>query len=235
MRRRAQGTSQVVVPRVLSDDATSLLAGQLAAAETVAVDVGTASAESRPYAQNEVLWGDILGERLWHSSTVALNHFWISEWLPLCPGRFHTNDAKWSREDAEMYRVPYEEGPIELTATGRRSGREVSAATLRRLHHEAIAVYLPDGKARMLQGGVGCIRLRPRERRELPIWFLGASSTLVAHEGIIVALSQEYFDAIISDAGREALCVARLSGASHTFPPRSIRSIVRRSAYPTPP
>jgi hypothetical protein len=181
-----------------------LLAGQLAAGNTVAATVAPPGVAVREYDRNDKLWEDILGERQWPTAAVTLRHFWLSEWLPLCPGLFHTAQAKASRRLADQLRLTGGDRAIEqLSAAALAAGGAVSDETLRRLGEEAITVYLPHEKTLMLEGGVGCIRLRPRERQGEPVWFLGASSTPFAHEGIIVALSQKEHDCMIGTV-REA-------------------------------
>jgi hypothetical protein len=63
-----------------------LLAGQLGAADTVAATVAPPGATTRQYGHNDELWEYILGDRLWPTATITLAHFWLSDWLPLCPG-----------------------------------------------------------------------------------------------------------------------------------------------------
>jgi hypothetical protein len=190
----------ILAPRATRDDAAGLLVAHLAAGETAAATAEPAGAGTRVYADNEHLWNDLLQEHLWATATVALEHFWLSEWLPLRPGLFHTPDARRSRRMATRDLLGEDRGAREmLDREARRAGRHLSDETVARLRNEAINVLLPRGKARMLDGGVGSIRLRPRQRDGGALWFLGASSTPVAHEGMVVALGQEHYDAVIAD------------------------------------
>ena len=189
-----------ITPRATRDDAAGLLVAQLAAGETAMVTAEPAGAGMRVYADNEPLWNDLLHERLWATATITLEHFWLSEWIPLRPGLFHTRDARRSRRMAERDLLRDDRGAREmLDREARRAGRDLSDETVARLRNEAINVFLPRGKARMLDGGVGSIRLRPRQRDGGTLWFLGASSTPVAHEGIVVAVGQDHYDAVIAD------------------------------------
>ena len=62
-----------------------------------------------------------------------------------------------------------------------------------------IQIFSPDGKMGMIDGGIGCVRLKPRPNRSDFRWFLGASSNGIVHEGIIVALNDEQRDCLIAD------------------------------------
>src|SRR4051794_18847100 len=90
----------MLAPRATRDEAKRLLVAQLAAGETAVATAEPAGTGTRVYADNESLWNDLLQERLWATATVALEHFWLSEWLPLRPGLFHTNEARWYRRMA---------------------------------------------------------------------------------------------------------------------------------------
>ena len=109
------------------------------------------------------------------NATVALQDFFLFEWFPRSPGLFHTEDARRCREFAQDHLFPL-------------SGAE------RRIYEDTDpvdpVVYDLYGKWCMLQGGVGCIRLRPKLTETGLLWFMSASSTPSAHEGIPVAINE---------------------------------------------
>ena len=49
---------------------------------------------------------------------------------------------------------------------------------------DTMLVSDPYGKSQMLEGGVGCFRLRPKQTRFGTVYFMGASTDVVDHSGI---------------------------------------------------
>jgi hypothetical protein len=79
-----------------------------------------------------------------------------------------------------------------------------SAIDRRRIKNKEpfIQIFSPDGKMGMIDGGIGCVRLKPRSNRPDFPWLMGASSSGVVHEGLIVALREEDRDRLIDDVRR---------------------------------
>jgi hypothetical protein len=111
-------------------------------------------APDRTYTDNRSFWLDALGYQHFPGTYCILEDFTLTEWLPFSPGRSFTESAHQAREHAERFIAD--------------NGRE----------------YLPNGKLSMVKGGIGCIRLAERSVRSSTLFFLGASSSGVAHEGI---------------------------------------------------
>jgi hypothetical protein len=131
---------------------------------------------------NETFWGKVLTERIRANTTVVLHNFFLFEWFPRSPGLFHTDDGRECREVAQSRLYP-------LSAEQRRAYEETRPLDP--------TVYDLDGKTEMLGGGVGCIRLMPKLTENGTLWFMSASSTESAHEGVPVAMSQSDYDRCI--------------------------------------
>jgi hypothetical protein len=191
---------RALAPATRGHDALGLIAAQLAVADLIARPATPPPVPDRSYRSNEALWADLLVERLWASAVVGLEGFWLSEWLPLRPGLFHTHEAHWQREYAEQF-------VLTDPATTARAiehceeelGRRIPADVAERLRRDAVRVFDPHGKESMLKGGVGCIRLKDRRVDGETLWFMGASSTHAAHEGVVVALPGDLRDRVIGD------------------------------------
>jgi hypothetical protein len=85
------------------------------------------------------------------------------------------------------------------------------------------SVFLPEGKASMLEGGVGCIRLKPLENGEKVLWWMTASSSGVAHEGFPIAVPhiiyEEVFDQIVQRGSIRCDLIGRLKFLPDHFAP----------------
>ncbi len=117
-------------------------------------------------ASNQAVWQLFVEERLYDTRRVTLEHFHLFEWFPLSPGRFHTPEARQHREMA--YEMMFQT----------RDGR---------------SYFNPYGKADMLRGGIGAVRLRPRLIADEPHYFMTASSNGVCHEGFPVLVPRRFY------------------------------------------
>jgi hypothetical protein len=124
------------------------------------------------YADNGNLWRDIISGRLHAYRPVTLKAVELFQWIPRAPGRYFTEAGVRSRKEAM--------GHLE------RSGPEASQQY----------VFAPQGKISMLEGGVGCIRLKPVQIDQRPLWLMSASAGGVAHEGFPVALPVELYSQV---------------------------------------
>jgi hypothetical protein len=115
----------------------------------------------RTYDDEEQFWTDALSERLFESARVTLKDFVVMDWLPRSPGRYYTPAAKRSRREA---------GHFVLERTGGR------------------VVYDVSGKAQMVNGGIGALRLLMKEIGGEKLQFLGATTTGTAHRGAVLAV-----------------------------------------------
>ncbi len=115
------------------------------------------------------VWRWFLEEQLFDTRRVTLNHFHLFEWFPLTPGTFHTARAAQQRRTALDALAPIGEGDDQQT------------------------YFNPLGKASMLRGGVGAVRLRPRMVAGEPHYFMSAASGGVCHEGFPVLVPRRFY------------------------------------------
>jgi|GEM_PF-2878076 hypothetical protein len=136
----------------------------------------------KEYTENELYWKDILSMALRPGMPVNLNHFHLTEWTPLSPGTYFTDNARSSRERAQRY--------------------------ISKERDE----YLPIGKEYLVLGGVGSVRLLPREFLSNRIYFLSASSSGVCHQGIPIITHESEYRKVINDIVDTGGCVANIEG-----------------------
>lgn len=140
------------------------------------------------YRDNESLWSDILARRVNHGDTIHLKDFQLIEWLPTAPGRYFTSDAARSRNDA------------------------------RRWWDMTRGEYLPLGKAEMVLGGVGSVRLAPRHIRGGEICFFGATSNGISHCGIPLITPIDVGKKILKYITKVGACTASITGSIWPLP-----------------
>ena len=140
---------------------------------------------------NEEVWRLFLDEHLYDTRRVTLEHFHLFEWFPLTPGKFHTPEARQQRQMA--YRS------LERTPDGR-------------------AYFNPLGKASMLRGGIGAVRLRPRLIASEPHYFMTASSNGVCHEGFPVLIPRRFYGRLKARILAEGAIPVTLSGEMRYIP-----------------
>jgi len=164
---------------------------------------GETQGQRLSFDDNKALWLAVLESvRATDNAEIVLSEFWLSEWLPLRPGLFHTELAQSSREAAladSIMRADQEEAPIPLRRWLNLPVERVSGG-----HHlnDHTRLFNPNGKMSMINGGIGCIRLKPLKQRSSHRWLLGASSSGVVHEGVPVALDDAMRDRLIQDIRR---------------------------------
>jgi hypothetical protein len=115
---------------------------------------------------NEEIWRLFVKEEVYDTRRVRLEYFHLFEWFPLSPGKFHTADGKENRLIARQMMVQTPNG---------------------------FSYFNPYGKASMIRGGVGAVRLRPRVVAGEPHYYMTASSTGVCHEGFPVLIPRRFF------------------------------------------
>jgi hypothetical protein len=120
------------------------------------------------------------------------------EWFPRSPGLFHTKRGEIAREDPAHYRTS-------------RSFEE---------HHASPhpIVYDLYGKIRMLEGGLGCIRLLPKQTECGTLWFMSASSTQSAHEGVPIAMSDSDYNKCIGYITQHGVMPCSITGRLRFLP-----------------
>ena len=129
-----------------------------------------ATIQSKDYSSgsNEEIWWAIINETITHGMQIILNGFTLFEWFPRSPGLFHTEE-------------------------GKRARNEVRYNNIIRTDKDGTIIYDPYGKASMLAGGVGSIRLRPIDLGSETYCLMSASSNGICHEGLPVALPNQLY------------------------------------------
>lgn len=140
------------------------------------------------YRTNEEVWRDIIGGRIIVGKKIKLVGFDILDWFPRAPGLYHSPNAPFFREQAFRYLHPrLFEGPVRDHAG--RVGRPGSLV-------DYTAVFTPEGKSSMLDGGIGCVRLRPIKVEDKYLWLKTATSDGIVHSGVPIALPQTIYNGI---------------------------------------
>ncbi|MEJ6483316.1 hypothetical protein N0Y54_18665 [Nostoc punctiforme UO1] len=139
------------------------------------------------YLDNASFWKDALSNKHFPGANIVLEDFHLMEWLPFSPGRYFTHEAMFQRE------------------------RAVRAISMDRNE------YLPEGKSSMVRGGIGAIRLAEKNIDGNIIYFLGASSTGIAHQGIPIALPLEEYRKVMPTIKEYGGCRVKLVGYLQTM------------------
>ena len=150
-------------------------------------------------ATDEQFWQSVLGQRLTAGMTVTLDRFHLLDWFPRAPGLYHTEEARWAREEAVMlHRHPVFKG-----AKSNLQAQERNDYTV---------ILTPQGKSSMLQGGVGCIRLKPLTIAGEPHWLMSASAAGIAHAGVPLAVPRKLYAGLLGALHDEGHVCARIRG-----------------------
>lgn len=134
---------------------------------------------------NEDVWRLFVNEQLYDTRRVTLEHFHLFEWFPVSPGEYHTPEARESRREAyhHVFQTP-----------------------------EGHTYFDPGGKGRMLRGGVGAVRMRPRMIAGEPQYFMSVSSNGVCHEGFPVLIPRRFYGQIKPRLLQEGAVPVTISG-----------------------
>ena len=202
-----------VLSRATNRQVYELSAAQLGIRNLISPPEELPKAGDRVYKSNEKFWHALISEQLRATVMVTLEDFWLSEWFPQRPGLFHTRHAQYSRENAERHLLT---GPgvrsDGLEQVQREFERSIPPEIIERFRRDVMFVYDPYGKAMMLDGGIGCIRLKRKRILEGDVWFMGASSYPVAHQGIPVALPDRLYSKFIDQLAAEGSLHCTLTG-----------------------
>lgn len=155
------------------------------------------------YKDNTSFWTDILKGDHFLGKRVALNGFHLTEWMPSSPGKYFTKSAKSQRIAA---RQVLERGAI------------VGDSIITDVYNDTDGILLPAGKERMMLGGIGSIRLRSKEVDSRTLYFLGASSTGISHQGIPIAMNEGNYRSIIQKIKSYCGVKANLIGTLQVLP-----------------
>lgn len=142
--------------------------------------------------ENAAIWAKVIfGNEIFGTRRVRLKNFHIFEWFPFSPGLFHTTRARDYRAEA-FHNVAYRE--------------------------DGLIVFNPYGKASMIKGGVGNVRLKPRNIEGRMSYFMTASSTNVCHEGFPVLVPQDIYSALISEIRERGVTTRTIEGEMRFLP-----------------
>ena len=144
---------------------------------------------SRSYEDDASLWRDLRSGPLYEHGKIELKAFRLFDFVPRAPGLFHDEAAKLAREEAFQYldnRLG--DAPAQIDEAWRRDHR---------------VVFAPQGKQSMLDGGVGCVRLKPIIVEGRVRCLMSATSSNEAHQGVPVAVPEELYPALIDRIASE--------------------------------
>lgn len=178
-----------LVARLRPPEITEVVAGQVFLPAYLAPPIERDGGKTATYGRNERVWSDVLARKLNVASHVRLDGFELNEWMPFSAGTFHTADGRREREHAR-HLLLYDGG----------SGTSAPLSKLRALvpgiDPRSLGpgkIYSSAGKGGMIAGGVGCVRLKPRRLNGDDVWFASATSSSVAHEGMVVAVPADLY------------------------------------------
>lgn len=154
----------------------------------------------RTFSSNEEFWQAVgcNDNPLKPNAVVRLRDFAVTEWMPRTPGLFHTSYAADRRRWADQFRMDEREF---FDETAFRSGRGASRITDDPRRATSV-IYDPSGKSQMIEGGIGCVRLKDVSLPEGRTWFMGATSSDAVHEGIPISLNDGQHEQYIEDIAR---------------------------------
>ncbi|MDX0264296.1 hypothetical protein GOL41_26950 [Sinorhizobium medicae] len=165
------------------------------------------------FEQNEDVWSAIISEAdVTAGDEIELQGFWLTEWLPLRPGLYHTPGAAESREgalaDSQIFATDDRAPPalrdwLNLSGAGRR---------------DFSRLFNPHGKLSMINGGIGCVRLKPLPNRSSHQWLFSASSSGIVHEGVPVAIDDRLRRRLFRDIRRGGALCCDIRGALRFVP-----------------
>lgn len=194
-------------PRVLESlewgDVAGEIEGALTAANLVLPPVPVEAPSDKQFESNESFWRAIFNQQIRSDTTVTLQDFFLFEWFPRSPGLFHTERARHCRELAQDHLFP-------LNDMERRIYEGTDPVDP--------VVYDLSGKWNMLQGGIGCIRLKPKPTEAGLLWFMSASSTPSAHEGVPVAINESDYNQYIEYINEHGILPCTLAGKLKFLP-----------------
>lgn len=156
-------------------------------------------------ASNEEAWRLFVEEHLYDTRRVTLEHFHLFEWFPHAPGIFHTPEGRQHREVASQYMEPTPDGS---------------------------AVFNPVGKLTMLKGGIGAVRLRPRNIDREPHYFMTASSNGICHEGFPVLIPRRFYGPLKARILDEGAVPVTVGGEMRYVPETAVSFFPERRSMP---
>jgi hypothetical protein len=177
----------------------------------------------KEYASNVAFWSDVLDpQKATAERVIRFRGFNLFEWIPRNPGLYHTDRGREAREVAQYHirsidPIEYQkfEGSADAPPDHARAFRKITAGKV--AAHKII--YTPQGKSSMLQGGVGCVRLRPVELKRGGLsWFMSATSTDAPDEGIPLLVPDVIYQKVIDEVRRNGNAACDIIGRTKFIP-----------------
>lgn len=141
---------------------------------------------------NAEIWQRFRNEDLYDTRRLRLEQMHLFPWFPLSPGRYYAPGAASQRRQAlqAMFR----------TSDGK-------------------TYFTPEGKASMIEGGLGAVRLRPRRLEgNTPCYFMTASSTATCHDGFPVLVPRQLYGQVAGRLHAEGAVPVHLQGEMRYLP-----------------
>jgi len=152
------------------------------------------SSPDKIFIDNNNIWEQVFYNKLRRTDAkIKLESFFLFEWFPRSPGLYHTEDARYARDEAQSRITKIENG---------------------------VVIYDPYGKQSMLDGGIGNVRLKPINLMGIDNYFMSASSNGNCHEGFPVAIPVGLYNFIIDEIIDKGCVVKSLIGKIKNIPDR---------------
>jgi len=170
------------------------------------------------FTNNVEVWCQFNEEQLYDTRRVTLEHFHLFEWFPQAPGVFHSRRGKQVRRLAHGHWVEQQSSPKERSDTEQLARR---------------GYYTLGGKTAMLEGGVGTVRLRPRQLQGgEEYYFMTASSNGICHEGFPVVVPRRLYGQIKEKIREYGAAPAIISGEMRYIPKNGVSLFDNRRDIP---
>lgn len=144
------------------------------------------------YWSEDKFWQDVIHSgQVYETCQVTLKKFLLTQWIPRSPGQYYTLEARNSREAARHF--------IESRSKDYSQNKDYF-------------VFDPYGKSEMVKGGVGCLRLGQKQIGNENLHFLCATSSGVAHKGLVVGLRRDLYERLIGDMERHGAISCNIFG-----------------------
>ncbi|HEY9674156.1 MAG TPA: hypothetical protein V6D11_22145 [Waterburya sp.] len=128
------------------------------------------------YQKEYQFWQDVMGSgKIYETCRVRLNNFLLCSWIPRASGQYYTSEARNYRRQSKHF--------------VRERGK-------------GFVVFDPYGKSSMVKGGIGCLRLTQKQVGNESLHFLCATSSGVAHRGLLVGLRRNLYEKLVEDIER---------------------------------
>ncbi len=154
----------------------------------------------KTFQNNDELWSFILSNNCYFNQYIKISNFIFTEWAPKSPGLYFTEDARMLRSKVAKWVLDEE------IANMIRSSNNLPS--------KPINEFPPDQKESMVKSGLGSIRLEPNTINNQEIYFWGATSSGISHEGIPIIVEADTYKSNIEllkvNCGAKANIVGRL-------------------------